>query len=334
MRRRQVLALAAVGIGGCLSDSDPDGSGNGTTDEPTDAPTTTPSTDDTETATTTEKPDPPDLRAYPGDCPTYDATTVVCSDAAPDDVPLRMTPSASSAELPGDLSFTLSNDTDAEFQTNHYAARLHKRVDGEWFHVAPRAWPQPLTPISAGGSYTWTVEFAGGEGERPDAGETDRTVGGLGGGRYAFGNDGWFAGGSHESKTAAVAIFDLQGPPAELTTTDRLSKVSVEGGTVTGRWNVSHLEAGDRVATFTLERTDESAEGRLITEQVRQEGLHPRPLRDALALAVEHDAATVRLTGETGSSPPFGVGEPRVFEYEGSNYRISAEVTEGTPESG
>ena len=153
MRRRQVLALAAVGLGGCLGDTP---GANGTTDgTATDAPptaagptdTATPTTDDTTggpTDTATDGgTDAPDLRAYPGDCPTYgeDVARVVCSDAAPDEAPLRLTASETTVSLPATVEATLANDTDAEFRTNHYSARLHKRVDGEWFHVAPTAWP-------------------------------------------------------------------------------------------------------------------------------------------------------------------------------------------------
>lgn len=335
MRRRQVLSLAAVGLTGCLSDFAP--VSNGTEDEttpPTDAPTNTPTPsetpDPTDTPMTTDEPTPPNLDAYPGDCPTYGASRVVCSDAAPDAAPLGMEASDGTVELGGSLTFTLRNDTDSAFQTNHYAARLHKRVDGEWFHVAPTSWPEPLTPLPAGERHGWTVYLDAEPTDEPSVGpgdgKTSRVVGGLGGGRYAFGNDGWFEGGTYEEKTAAIATVEVRGPPVALTATDDVTDVSVDGETLTARWTDGNEHEYSSVATFVLRTTDASTERRLITEQVLQPGFaRSRPLRDALALLTAHDVETVRLTGVTGVTPPFGLDNPSLFEYDGRNYEMSAE---------
>ncbi|MFC5969758.1 hypothetical protein ACFPYI_00295 [Halomarina salina] len=340
MRRRQVLALAAVGFTGCLSDTSPaDTTANGTTTSTTGTKTAT-TTDTMSPSTTvndsTATPTPPNIEAYPGDCPSYgdNVATVVCSEAAPDDVPLRMTPSEPTVDLSGSLTFTLRNETDAAFQTNHYAARLHKQVDDEWFHVAPTAWPQPLTPLSGDDRHSWTVyphsEPIDEPNGAPGDSETTRIVGGLGGGRYVFGNLGWFAGGDHEEQTAAVATVEIQGPPAELTTTGDVTDVSVDGETLGARWTAGREHEYSSVAAFVLRTTDASTERRLITEQLLQPGsVRPRPLRDALALLTGHDVETVRLTGVTGSTPPFGLGEPSLFEYHGTTYEMSAEKVEG-----
>jgi hypothetical protein len=339
MRRRQVLALAAVGLTGCLSDSAPaDAPENGTTTDATETPSTA-TTDQTDAPGRDETTDPddttmtddtttPNLESYPGDCPTYGASRVVCTDAAPADAPLRMAASQSSVELPADVEFTLHNDTEAEYQFNHFAGRLHKQVDDEWFHVAPNEWPEPLTVMPGGESYTWSVSLAHAEDPGETGGGADEVaVGGLGGGRYAFGNAGWFSNDGHEGRTATVATFDVDAPPVELTTTDDVGDVSVEGETLSARWTGGHDGEHSSEATFVLRRTDASAAVRVLTEQLLQPDGAPKPARDALALAIERDVATVRLTGSTGSTPPFGVREPTVVEYDGTTYEMSVEET-------
>lgn len=118
MRRRQVLAVTTAG--GCLG-------GNA------EAPETTTSTTETTTAEAPVVGEP-----LPSDCPVLgdDVRRVVCY---PDtDAPLSMTPSAIAASLPdASVSFTLANETETTFSTNFYAWRLHKRVDGEWYYIAP-----------------------------------------------------------------------------------------------------------------------------------------------------------------------------------------------------
>jgi hypothetical protein len=332
MRRRQVLALAAVGLGGCLGDTP---GANGTTDgTATDIPPTAAAPTDTTTPTTGEPTDTatdggtdaPDLRAYPGDCPTYgeDVARVVCSDAAPDEAPLRLTASETTVPLPATVEFTLANDTDAEFRTNHYSARLHKRVDGEWFHVAPTAWPEPLTPLPAGERHTWSVALArdseqGTSGGPGSVGESTRSVGGLGGGRYAFGNDGWFPGGSYEEKTAAAVTFEVDAPPAALTTTDAVTDVSVSGGTLAARW--TGKAGGDHeTVTLLVRPTDAAPEVRVVTEQLLQSGgPYGAPLRDLLALAGRDGVERVELTG------PLRLRETRVVGYDGAAYRVERE---------
>ena len=330
MRRRQVLALAAVGLTGCLSDSAP--ASNATaTGTPTDAPEPTETPAPTDTPMTTDDTASPDLDTYPGDCPTYGASRVICASAAPDDAPLRMTASTSTVGLPGEVEFTLHNGTDVEFRSNHYAARLHKGVDGEWFRIAPNGWPQPLMLMPAGTSHAWTVALAHeADAESRGGGTDERRVGGLGGGRYAFGNHGWFAGESPEEQTAVVATFDVRAPPAELSTTGDVSGVSVAGDTLTARWTGGRDGERSYEATFVLRRADARASARLVTEPVLQPGGHPKALRDALALAVEHGVDEVRLTGRTGATQPFGVGGPSVFEYQGDAYEISAEGDGGS----
>ena len=379
MDRRHFVAALVVGSTGCLSESQSGGgrtSNRGsTTERPAGTPsptepatsalrtertTTEPAATDTTVEpseiepTDTEAPDTetpgtatptlPQLQAAPGDCPGYgdDVVSVVCYDAAPDDAPMVMEPSRSGLDLPGEIEFMLENGTGTSLQTNFYSARLHKRVDDEWYLVAPQGWPQPLTPLAAGESHTWAVSMSGAVGDVSppnvdSGGELDdtsrRTVAGLGGGRYAFGIDGNFREGSYKRQTAFAATIDVRGDPIELTTTENVASVAVEGDVLTARWTGGNADSKyAREATYVLERVDEAPDRRLITEQVVRPRRTNAPLQDALALATERSVDEVRLTGQTASSPPFGV-QGRVIGYEGSTYEISASETGTETES-
>ena len=350
MRRRRFVAALVVGSAGCLSgpsagnetdDPKPTTERRTTAETTTTAPTTERTTTEPTAAETevteagtaradmpsTGAPKSPDLRAAPGDCPEYgdDVVNVVCYDAAPDDAPMVMEPSRSSLDLPGEMMFTLHNGTGSSLQTNFYSARLHKRVDGEWYRIAPREVPQPLTPLPAGESQTWTVSVSSDLAEsKPNVNEAQLAVGGLGGGRYAFGIDGNFTGGTYERSTAFAATIDVRGDSVELTTTNAVENVVVDGDVLTARWTGGNAEGEyAREATYVLERASKTPDVHLITEQVAQRGVvFPNPLRDAVALVTNHDVGKVRLTGQTASSPPFGV-DYRVIEYEGTAYEIS-----------
>ncbi|WP_049900101.1 hypothetical protein [Halococcus agarilyticus] len=367
MDRRRFVAAFVIGSAGCLSGSPPGGIGTndrgstterrttttetvepttiattteptatGTDTEPTEAEPTDATELDTDTPGTRTE-DQPDLRAAPGDCPEYgdDVVKVICYDVAPDDAPMVMEPSRSSLDLPGEMAFTLHNGTDGVLQTNFYSARLHKRVGGEWYLVAPQGWPEPLTPLPAGESQTWTVSMSNDpEESKPNVDEARLAVGGLGGGRYAFGIDGNFRGGTYERSTAFAATIEIRGDPVKLTTTDAVEDVSVEGDVLTASWTGGNAEGEyAREATYVLERADKTPDVHLITEQVLQGRLiGQKPLRDALALATNRDVPEVRLTGQTASSPPFGV-DYRVIGYEGTAYGISASETGTETES-
>jgi hypothetical protein len=319
VNRRALLALLATGAAGCVGDRP-------TGDEPsTDAETPTASTRSTPTASPTPTAvSPPDVAPAPGDCPGYGDPTVVCTGAA-DDPPLEMDRSVDAADLPADLTFTLRNETEATFSTNFYAWRLWKRVDGRWFDVAPQFWPEPLHRLRPGASHAWTVSLDAALPDGPVAraqGESSVSLAALGGGRYAFGVRGWF--GEHEDRYAAVAPVDLRADPLSLRPTDAVTDVRVDGDDVAARLD---RDVGDaRAARYALSRVgDDPGVPRRIAEQVVRAGLADEPLRDALALADDHDARTVELRGPTTTIPPFGVDDDgRRFRYEGLTYDVRA----------
>lgn len=326
MQRRRLLALLAAGTAGCAGAPTP-------SSEQPDTGTTTDSPGATPTANSSTGSAP--VSPAPGDCPTYgdDVVRVVCTDAAPADAPMTMIASDGTVAPPATVSFTLRNGTEVQYDINFYSWSLHKRVDGSWFRVAPGATPDPLMGLAPGEQHTWRLSVDGenhaGEIVGGISGTADVTVPALGGGEYAFGVDGWFAGEGHERKTAFAARFTLDADPLVLTGTGDVEDVQVESDTVTARWtrNSDNTEAAE--AEYRLSRVEPPADApRVLPEQAVRQVLADDPLRDALVLALEHDAREVRLRGRTTTHPPFGV-RGRTFVYEGTGYRVSASTIDG-----
>lgn len=322
MNRRQVLALlGSAAVGGCLGGE----SGTSTTQRTT-AETATGTTTKTAQTTTPETttPEPPEVgEPLPSDCPVFDdeyVQRVVCYPGS--DAPLSMTPSADAVSLPNaSLSFTLANETDATFEANFYGWRLHKRVEEEWYYIAPGMWPEPLHRLPAGESHAWnvTVDNADLGSEIRDPSSTqDLTLRGLGGGTYSFGTAGWFPGQHYTNKTAIVAQFTLDGDPISLSRTDSVERVERDGDTV-----VIRMPDRDTTETVTVTRVEESPEEseRLITEQI----VRHTPLRNALA-SFEEGVETVRVENAVNRvHSAIYVDEQKYVEYEGEAFRVDVE---------
>lgn len=330
MNRRQVLALlGSAAAGGCLggSGSDPATTTRRSTTEPTPIETTHQTTeDDPETQTAT--PEPPELGVRdPDGCPPFDSDVkrIVCAPAVGDDAPMTFEPATQSGSLPrSEFSFTLTNGTDAAFTANFYAWEVWKRVDGEWFRVAPRMWPQPAMIMRSGDSHTWHLTVDNTDLDRPipaSTGTESVTVVGLGSGTYAFGTDGWFQGQHYENGTGFAARFDLTGDPLELTPTG-IDRTERDGDTVIVHDNP---EENEDLAAYVVTRVESAPTEprRMIPEQV----LRRTELRNALA-HFESGVQTVRLEAGTTAYPAFGVDEARYVEYEGETYRIETERLE------
>lgn len=332
MRRRALLAnlgsVTALGLAGCLGGVAP--GSDDTARPPTDSPTDHSSTDDTPTGDTPAQPDPDvGVPSDESDCPVSDTDAtvrVVCTPAGGSPPGgTGLTPTAETVALPTDtVGFTLSNATDTRLDTNFYAWKVWKRVDGDWFHVAPRYWNVPLMQLAPGESHRWTltVDNTDLDGRLPRAGGVEEvTVAGLGGGEYAFGTDGWFASASHERKTAFAARFSVAGPQLDLTPTDEVTGTARDGDSVTVRTDVASTEDTRRCA-FRVTRADggTAVDRHRITEQL----LRDRRFRNTLPF-FESGVETVSLVEPNGVRPPFGVTDPFVVGYEGARYRVRAE---------
>lgn len=321
VRRRALLSLGALALAGC-TDANPASD----RDSPTSSP---PNTDTPAGSTATGT--PPDAGVPPGDsaCPGDDVDSVVCvPETDPESVPIALTTDSRSTSLPATFEFTLSNGTDATLSTNFYNWRLWKRVDGEWFHVAPRLVQEPLMLLDPGESHSWELTA---EHELPAGSRTEYvswkdsgTVAGLGGGEYAFTTDGWFGEyneGEKQFQFGVLLAFDA--PDLTLEPTEFATGTSREGGTVTVRGEGSDSEDARR-AEFVLSRVDNADDPRkLIPETAAQD----YRMRNTLPY-FEDGVERVRFVEENATWPVFGVQEPYTVSYQGEQYRVSADVLE------
>jgi len=346
MRRRALLAsLAALGLAGCVDG--PAGTGS-PTDSPTDSPTQSPTEPPTQTPTETQ----PDIGVPPAesDCPAADdAVRLVCvPERDPDSVPLALSADTRAASLPATLTFTLTNESDAAFSTNFYDWSLWKRVDGEWFHIVPDAVQQPLMRLAPGDSHTWKLTAEHEQPPNPNryytSWENAGTVGGLGGGEYAFTTDGWFRDGDYDATTSFGVLLEFDAPTLELEPTTRVTGTTQDGDTVTVRGEGSDSEDARR-AEFVLTRvddvdeatssgtptsSDDAAEPRTL---IPEGAVHDYRLRNTLPY-FESGVGTVRYVADDASWPAFGVNEPDTVRYGGETFRVTASVLETETETG
>lgn len=272
----------------------------------------------------------PPARENAVDCPSDGVDWLVAyREIEPDEVPIYLEPSAESVAEGELITFTLRNESSSEFSHNQHDWRLHKRVDGEWYFIAPREIPLPLHTLKPRGSYEWelTVDNDGVEDGTaigvPGSYADRDPIRGLGGGTYAFGTDGWFDG--PDEKSGFCARFELETDELELTPTDEVEKTEWDGGVLVARSTRGDPKTEhSRLGVYELECVDENAAEPMITETV----LRNDQLRDVLALAREYNADRVRLEEYSASYPIFGSREDGVYEYDGEAYEITTREIE------
>ncbi|SFG79113.1 hypothetical protein SAMN04488063_2954 [Halopelagius inordinatus] len=327
-RRALLLSLGSVAFAGCTAGDGPSGTG---------AESTTAASSPETTTADPNAPAVPDVGVPPNEAsgPPWDddVTRVVSWTEATEETPIRLTPARSRGPLPtAGFEFALRNDTDARFAFNDYGWSVWKRVDGEWFHVEPRYWPEPLRYLGPGESHAWTLtvdnDRLDGTPLSPVEGRRSVTLVGLGGGTYAFTVDGWFESEDYENGVGFAARFELDGDPVELTPTDEVTETTRDGDTVVVATDADSGSDAQTVA-FVVRRADgESGDGgddvrRILTEQA----LRDRTLRNTLPF-FEAGVETVRLEGRASSAPAFGVSDGGRIEYEGDRYLITTEKIE------
>ncbi|MDZ7700919.1 MAG: hypothetical protein U5J98_01990 [Halobacteriales archaeon] len=237
-------------------------------------------------------------------------------DAAPSTV-TYLRPTVERAELPAKLAFTFVNHSRGTVSGNPYFWRLWKRVDGRWFHVAPWGWPMPLLMLPPGGTRETSLAAFAGEAIDCDS----RTVGHLGGGRYAY------EVGLGREGTTHAALLDLEAPAATIEPTDGLD-VTRDGDVVRVRWP----RHGDEVPAATLElRRADASDARLIPEQVMQ--ARNAALRNTLPLLEESieqvTLVTDRNTVSRGARTSGYEDGTFRFELRGQAYEAAAEFGTG-----
>lgn len=308
-RRRALACVGSALLAGCLSESTPGGSDPAASNA-TNGTTTTTEHPNTSTGTpaspTLEIPDE-------NHCPSFGDSRVVCSVDADDGTTLQMVPSKTRVDLPkATVSFTLRNETGATFTTNYYGWSVWKRVDGEWFHIAPQIVPEPAMMLESGDSHAWNLTVDNTDLDAATArsqGTDDIALVGLGGGTYAFGIDGWFQKGGYENAIGVAARFELNGDDLELAPTADLEVVGRDG-------DEKHVRVGDkkrRTMVATRVETPTTDAKRLLPEQVVRSAL-----RNLLA---SFEPGVRRVTLDVNRTAIYA-SEPQVIEYEGQTYRI------------
>lgn len=213
MRRRTLIASTAAALlpsAGCLASSA----------DPSDDDATP--TDDDSTATPSDgRPSDDSGSRFAGhDCPSFaDTDWTVCAHRADESTPLVVAPDPAVMDRPEQaglvrtVRFTLHNRSDWPFQFNPYAWRIERETDAGWEHVAPDAYPEPLTTVQPGGTYEWELA------EKGHPSPTDgplQIIHSLDRGTYAFSVDGRYvvADGSksEDRRVELVALFEMAEP--------------------------------------------------------------------------------------------------------------------------
>lgn len=303
MRRRSLLATSiALGSGlvaGCLGS--PDGSSDTTT-------TTSDSTIG---------------------CPRYEdrISEVVCTPDIPDpDATMSMQPASAAGSLPtADFTFTLENRRDSTYQSNFYAWRLQKYVDGTWYHVTPYFWPEPMMQLPPGERHTWELAVDNSDLDRSiphPQGSESMTVVGLGSGTYSFGVAGRFEGDPEDALTAFLTRFELSGAALDLGPTPDIADRQRDGDRVVLTWRA---DDGDP-RTYRVTRLP-SVPGD-ATRVIPEQAIRIDPLRNALSM-FEQWSRIVEIRTSTGglSGRQFeaSVGTERTIQYGDTGYRIDVE---------
>lgn len=317
-RRRLLAASSAALVAGCLDRTAPAADpSNGTgSDDGSSAPT---QLDD----------------SAPESCPGYGdrVDRVICyAEIDPDADELFLEPSEDRVSAGESIAFTLANGTDERLASNFYNWRVDKYVGDEWHRVAPMGYNEPLMHLEPGERHTWTVtigtEVPDDGRWRGDGGGTEAlALSGVGAGHYAFRARGWFEG--REETLAFAATFELEGERLELTPSNAIEGTEWEGDTLVARSSRGDPDdEGNRLGAFDLERVEGASDGdeprTVITEQL----VRLPQLRDAVAIAIEHDADRVRLEEYDGTYPIFGSRSEGVYEYRGEYYRVSTRELE------
>lgn len=221
-------------------------------------------------------------------------------------------PNVETTSLPGRIEFDFVNRDRESAGGNPYYWRLHKLVDGTWYPVYPWAWNMPMSSVQPGDVDETTLHAYHGD---PLPSRDARTVGHLGGGRYAYSVDY-----SVESEVHA-AVFDAEAPDLSVDV-EADAEIADEGDRVVV--TLPNYETAREPATVTVTRAG-SAEERVIAEQLLNGPF--RALRNALPLfETGIESVAVRTDGNTAlGQGRSGDEESRTISYDGEAYEATVE---------
>ncbi|EMA38212.1 aminomethyltransferase family protein [Halobiforma nitratireducens] len=263
----------------------------------------------------TETPGPTDESRFAGaDVPSIPDTKTEWYHDAGQRTETFLRADAETVDTPGRIEFELVNRARESMSGNPYRWRLYKLVDDAWIPVYPWEFPLPLAAVTPGESDETELVLYHGE----PVGRQGRTVGHLGGGRYAY-----TVGYSLEDETHA-AMFEVDAPTLSIGP-EPDAEIDRDGDTVVVR--LPNYEDARRPSTVTVTRTS-SAEERLIEEQLPRRPF--RAFRNTLSL-FEEGVEEVRLETDRSTalrSLDFDEGETRTIEYDGDAFEATGRVLE------
>lgn len=269
-------------------------------------------------------------------CPPYeDAERVVCSADPPDDS-LVFAPEPERADLPrAEIACRLRNDREESFATNFFGYSLHRRLDGEWFHLGPYAVPQPLHALPAGETHVRRLVVDNtdlGRVRPPEPDESDDAYGyvtarhGLGPGAYALAIDS----SSEGPETTYAAAFELRGDPVPLVAPETVVGTERDGDRRIVEVEPTDSDADlDRLDLTIRRRSDPPRKPkRFVDEQLYH--VWNYGLRAALA-NFDADVAAVEVRGDdsqfTRNATHGHVSD--FLEYDGDTYEVEVDPHDG-----
>ncbi|PSQ18745.1 hypothetical protein BRD00_04070 [Halobacteriales archaeon QS_8_69_26] len=251
------------------------------------------------------------------DPPGIDRRTRWFHDATPETT-VYLRPGEERVAPPAMMGFDLVNRSRRSFDGNPEDWGLYKLVDGDPFRIAPWRTPLPLRTLHPGGRLATRLSVF--HGEATDA--EGRTVGRLGGGRYAYEVD-------FSADARHAALFEVDAPTLTVDLEPDATIVE-EGETVVVE--LPNHEGGTGQATLVVEfAPDAVPDRRVVPEQLPRDPFHG--VRNALP-AFDDGVRTVRVrTDLTTAERAPGYGDrdspPIVVGYEGEGFRLTIEREDG-----
>ena len=222
-------------------------------------------------------------------------------------------PGRESVSLPAAIDATFINRSTEPAGGNPHYWRLHKLVDDEWYPVEPWGWTQPYHSIPPGGNdHTRLALFN----DNPIDGLNARTVGYIGGGRYAY-EIAYSVG----EQTHAFC-FDVDA--SDITIAAPADAVFIEGG-AQQVIELPDYSSARRPTTVTIERWDVAPpEDRIIPEQLPRETFVV--YRTALSQFTDGVEEVAVKTSRSRAPRTDSDETSTQFEYEGETYEVKLTV--------
>ncbi|ELY98057.1 hypothetical protein [Natrialba asiatica] len=236
------------------------------------------------------------------------------------ETPVFLEPSRESVAAPARIEFSLVNHGDERLSGNPHQWRLYKLVDGAWHSIAPWAILDPFSWVDPGTTAASELFLYDGD---PIDREDARTIGHLGGGRYAY-TVGYSAGsGTH------AALFDLEAP--EIRVDPEADAVIDEDGGDTLVVRLPNYEAARRPATVTIDRADSSDDAGAAAERLVPEQLPRRQFRSFRNSLPLFDDGVDRVLVRTDRSTALGwfgydEGVTRTVAYDGELFEATGSL--------